>query len=40
MLAQIPGGITDAEVDACLRVLGRMVAGFAEVEQAGAGTTD
>ncbi|MFD4989007.1 MarR family winged helix-turn-helix transcriptional regulator [Streptomyces sp. NPDC058374] len=38
MLAEIPGGITAAEVDTCLRVLGRMVAGFAEVEQGGAGT--
>ncbi len=33
MLAELPGGLTDAEIDACLRVLGRLVDGFAEIEQ-------
>ncbi|PBO21057.1 MarR family transcriptional regulator, partial [Streptomyces albidoflavus] len=33
MLAELPGDLTDAEVDACLRVLGRLVDGFAEIEQ-------
>ncbi|MBT2886779.1 MarR family transcriptional regulator [Streptomyces sp. McG5] len=33
MLAELPGGLTDAEIDACLRVLGRLVDGFAETEQ-------
>ncbi|RWZ72925.1 MarR family transcriptional regulator, partial [Streptomyces albidoflavus] len=33
MLAEIPGDLTDAEIDACLRVLGRLVDGFAEIEQ-------
>lgn len=33
MLAELPGDLTDAEIDACLRVLGRLVDGFAEVEQ-------
>ncbi|MEU2755695.1 MarR family winged helix-turn-helix transcriptional regulator [Streptomyces albidoflavus] len=33
MLAELPGDLTDAEIDACLRVLGRLVDGFAEIEQ-------
>lgn len=37
MLAELPGDLTDAEIDACLRVLGRLVEGFAEVEQSGEG---